>query len=263
MDESAGGIFTGERLVADDLLFAADFARHLVAYRFAQQWVRGKSVLDAGCGDGYGTELLAQHAARAVGVDRSAETIAVARQRYRRANLEYRVCDLHRLADLHDSFDVVSHFQVIEHLHDPVPFLRQARQVLQPGGALIITTPNRLNSFVENPYHVHEYLAAELRQLLSQVFDQIEILGVCGNDKVMTFERQRGVQAKRILRLDPLGLRNLLPRRVVEWAYARLARVVRRRIHSAEPGVTAIGVDDFSIGNDAEASLDLLAICRA
>ncbi|HVM97258.1 MAG TPA: class I SAM-dependent methyltransferase [Candidatus Acidoferrales bacterium] len=262
MDESAGGIFTGERLVAHDPLFAADFARHLVAYRYAQDWVRGKVVLDAGCGDGYGTELLSQEAARALGVDRSAETIAVAKQRYHRSNLEYRVCALERLNELKQSFDVVSHFQVIEHLHDPRPFLRQAREVLNPGGALIITTPNRLNSFVENPYHVHEYIAAELRQLLNEVFEQCEILGVCGNDKVMAFERQRGVQAKRILRLDPLGIRHLLPRGVIEWAYARLARVVRRRIKSAEPSVTGIGVADFSIANDAERSLDLLAICR-
>jgi SAM-dependent methyltransferase len=261
MDESAGGIFTGERLVADDPLFVADFARHLVAYRHAQEGVRGKTVLDAGCGDGYGTDLLAQTAARALGVDRSAETIAVATQRYRRPNLAYRVCDLDRLAELGESFDVVSHFQVIEHLGDPRPFLRQARQVLKPGGALIITTPNRLNSFVENPYHVREYVAGELRALLDEVFDRVEIHGVSGNEKVMAFERARGAQAGRILRLDPLGLRHLLPRRVIEWAYARLARLVRRRIKQADAGVATIGVDDFAITDDPQGSLDLLAVC--
>src|SRR5262245_38899847 len=80
-DQSAGGIFTGERLVADDPLFAADISRHLVAYRFAQERVAGKAVLDAGCGDGYGTNLLAASAASAVGVDRAADTIEVARRR--------------------------------------------------------------------------------------------------------------------------------------------------------------------------------------
>src|SRR5229473_2363704 len=106
------GIFTGERLVANDPLFAADFSRHLVAYRFAQERVRGKRVLDAGCGDGYGTELLAQSAARAVGVDRNAETIAIASRRYQRANLLYRVCDLPGLSALGERFDVVCSFQV-------------------------------------------------------------------------------------------------------------------------------------------------------
>ena len=167
---SCGGIFTGERLLAGDPLFAADMSRHLVAYQFAQQQVRGKNVLDAGCGDGYGTDMLAQTAARALGVDRSAETIDVAGRRCRRPNLTYRACDLDRLSGLGEQFDVVCNFQVIEHLVDPKPFLGQARQVLRPGGCLIVTTPNRLNTLVENPYHVHEYVAGELAELLGEFF---------------------------------------------------------------------------------------------
>ncbi len=255
--------FTGERLVAGDPLFAADFSRHLVAYRFAQEQVRGRSVLDAGCGDGYGSELLAQMALRVVGVDRSAPAIAAAAQRYRRPNLTYRACELQRLTDLGEQFDVVCNFQVIEHLIDPRPFLEQVRQVLRPGGSFILTTPNRANSFVENPYHVHEYLAGELADLLHTVFAQVEMRGVCGNERVMAFERARGAQAGRILRLDPLGLRRLLPRALIEWAYPRLARLVRRNIAQADGSTATIGPEDFAITLDAEASLDLLAICRA
>src|SRR5437867_1617585 len=114
--DSHGGIFTGERLVAGDPLFAADLSRHLVAYGAAQERVRGQRVLDAGCGDGYGTDLLAQTALRAVGVDRSAETVAIATRRYQRPNLVYRVCELPQLMELGERFDVVCNFQVIEHL---------------------------------------------------------------------------------------------------------------------------------------------------
>ena len=256
------GIFTGERLVAGDPLFAADFSRHLVAYRFAQEEVRGKSVLDAGCGDGYGTHQLAQTAARALGVDRAAETLALAAQRYQRPNLAYRACELQRLTDLGEQFDVVCNFQVIEHLADPRPFIEQARQVLRPGGSLIVTTPNRLNSFVENPYHVHEYVADELVVLLRSVFAQVEMRGVCGNERVMAFERARGAQARRILRLDPLGVRRLLPRALIEWAYPRLARLVRRNIAQADNTTATISPADFVITPDADGSLDLLATCR-
>ena len=156
-----GAHFTGERLVAGDPLFAADLSRHVVAYQFAQEYVRGKCVLDAGCGDGYGTHILAQTAARALGVDRSTEAMAAAAQSYQHPNLSYRVCELPRLADLGECFDVVCNFQVIEHLIDPRPFLRAAHAVLRPGGSLIVTTPNRLKSNDENPYHVHEYVAHE------------------------------------------------------------------------------------------------------
>jgi SAM-dependent methyltransferase len=257
-----GGVFTGERLVADDPLFAADISRHVVAYRFAQEQVRGKVVLDAGCGDGYGTNMLAQTAMRAVGVDRAADSITRAAQRYRHPSLTYRACALDRLGDLGEQFDVVCNFQVIEHLHDPKPFLEQVRRVLRPGGSLIVTTPNRPNSFVENPYHVHEYVADELAALLREIFPQVEMRGVCGNEKVMAFERARGTQANKILRLDPFGLRRLVPRRLIEWAYPRLARLVRRNIAKADSAAAPISPADFHIGDDCEGSLDLLAICR-
>lgn len=243
-------------------MFAADFARHLVAYRWAQEVVRGKVVLDAGCGDGYGTHLLAQTATRALGVDRSTGTIAVATERYRQGNLAYRACPLERLADLGEEFDVVCNFQVLEHLVDPRPFLEQVRRVLRPGGCLVITTPNKANSFVENPYHVHEYFADELEGVLRGVFGQVEMRGVCGNERVMAYERARGVQANRILRLDPLNLRRLLPRALIEWAYPRLAKLVRRNIAAGSGGTPAIGPEDFAIREETADALDLLAVCR-
>src|SRR5262245_45555884 len=218
-DDSHGGIFTGERLVAGDPLFLADLSRHIVAYRTAQDYVRGKRVLDAGCGDGYGTDLLAETAAYAVGVDRSLDTVAVARRRYQRPNLAYRVCDLPRLMELGERFDVVCNFQVIEHLTDPEPFLRGAQPVLEPGGCLSVTTPNRLTSHIENPYHVHEYVADELRAMLAKVFATVEVQGVCGDERVMAYERARVARAKRILRLDPLNLRRMVPQRAIEAIY--------------------------------------------
>lgn len=262
-NDSGGGVFTGERLLAGDPLFAADFSRHLVAYQFAQECVRGKRVLDAGCGDGYGTDLLAQTAARAAGVDRSAETIATAGRRYQRPNLEYRVCELTRLAHLGERFDVVCNFQVIEHLVDPQPFLEQVRQVLEPGGCLIVTTPNRLNSFIENPYHVHEYVADELRAALGRVFAAVEVRGVCGDERAMAYERTRVAQAKRILRLDPFNLRRLVPQRAVSVVYPLLARLVRRGVARSDSSAILVRPENFAITADCDAALDLLAICRA
>lgn len=257
-----GGIFTGERLVAGDPLFAADFARHLAAYGFAQQLCRGREVLDAGCGDGYGSDQIAQTATSVLGVDRSEITIETARRRYQRANLAYQACDLTRLISLDRQFDIVCNFQVIEHLEDPQPFLEQVRQVLRPDGFLVVITPNRKNSFVENPYHVREYLPEELTTVLKRVFRDVDMQGVCGNDKVMAFERARGVQANRILRFDPLGLRNLIPKSVVEWAYPKLARLVRKGIQQSGSQMATITPADFSIGADPNDSVDLLAICR-
>ncbi len=257
--ETQGGLFTGERLHSDDALFQADLMRHLVAYQYAQGLAHGKRVLDAGCGDGYGTALLADVASYACGVDRAESAIAAARQRYHRDNLRYQVCRLENLETLGESFDLICHFQVIEHLPDPRPFLRAAVRVLADKGKLLITTPNRLLSRVENPYHVHEYVAEELYDVLAAVFPRVEMFGVWGNDKVMAFEEERVRQAQRILRLDPWGLRQLLPRRVIEWAYPRLARLVRRRISLQRMG--SVVPSDFMICRDTSGALDLLAIC--
>lgn len=263
MDESHGGVFTGERLVAGDPLFAADLSRHVAAYRLAQERVRGKRVLDAGCGDGYGTDLLAQTAAYAVGVDRAAETVAVASSRYRQPNLAYRVCELTRLGDLGERFDVVCNFQVIEHLAEPRPFLEQVRSVLHPSGCLIVTTPNRLRSVVPNPYHVHEYVAAELQALLAAVFPRVDVHGVVGDERAMAYERQRVAQAQRILRLDPFILRRFVPASLVEVIYPKLARLVRRGVARADGAALQIGPENFAITADCAAALDLLATCWA
>ncbi|GBD27853.1 putative S-adenosylmethionine-dependent methyltransferase [bacterium HR30] len=255
-----GGLFTGERLHAGDPLFQADLARHVFAYQYARELARGKRVLDAGCGDGYGTALLAEAAAYVVGVDREERAIATARERYQRANLSYHVCRLEELEGLGERFDLICHFQVIEHLPDPLPFLRAAARVLTPKGQLLITTPNRLLSRIENPYHVHEYVAEELHGLLTTVFPYVEVWGVWGNEKVMAFETERVRQAQRILRLDPLGLRRLLPRALVEWAYPRLARLVRRQI--APEARENLGARDFMIRKETEGALDLFAVCH-
>lgn len=258
--EAHGGLFTGERLHAGDPLFAADLARHVFAYRYAQQWAAGKRVLDAGCGDGYGTSLLAKVAERAVGVDREVAAIERARERYRRVNLRYEVRLLDQIDELGEPFDVVCHFQVIEHLNDPLPFLQVAYRVLVPGGRLLVTTPNRRMTRVENPYHVHEYVAEELKEMLHRVFPVVDVQGIWGNEKVMAFEAARAQYAGRILRLDPLGLHRYLPRPWIEWIYPRLARLVRRLVR--RQGLPAITENDFLLRPETDAALDLLAVCR-
>jgi SAM-dependent methyltransferase len=194
-----------------------------------------------------------------VGVDCSWETARQARRSHRNVSCS----DLRRLAFRDGSFDVVCSFQVLEHLREPASFLAEAARVLRPAGVLILTTPNRLTSFSENPYHVKEYRAEELRELLLPRFSTVEILGVFGSDRVRGLERSRKRQVSRILGLDPLGLRRILPETLQKWAFARLARRVRRRMRSGDrESFRELDLSDFTIGKDRlDASLDLLAIC--
>src|SRR5439155_24964635 len=78
--------FTGERVIPGQV--DADLLNeHLARYAFAARLCRGKQVLDAGCGAGYGSAELARTAAGVLGIDRSAEAVAFARAEYAAANL--------------------------------------------------------------------------------------------------------------------------------------------------------------------------------
>src|SRR5262249_37924952 len=99
--------FTGERLPGGgDTGFGVDMERHLAAYRWAAELAPGRSVLDAGCGEGYGASMLAERAERVLGADRD-EAIAIASARYRHPRLAFRAIDLMTLPSLGERFDVV------------------------------------------------------------------------------------------------------------------------------------------------------------
>lgn len=252
--------FTGER-PGEGAIFDYDEARHLAAYRYARTLAAGKRVLDAGCGNGFGTRILADVAASVVGVDYSADAVRQATAHWMRSNLVFRQLDLTAPADDDDTFDLVLNFQVVEHIDDPGRFLRGLHARLAPGGTLVLTTPNRLTSFSENPYHVREYAPAELRALLAPVFSTVTLLGVHGDAHVQAFDRARRRAVERILRLDPLGLRRLLPQWLVTRVFARLAIMVRRQVRAAT-AVPRITSEDFAVTTEGvEAALDLVAVC--
>src|SRR6185295_7753022 len=80
--------FTGERVIPGQV--DADLLNeHMARYAFAARLCRRKQVLDAGCGAGYGSAELARTAASVLGIDVSAETVALARAEYPAANLRF------------------------------------------------------------------------------------------------------------------------------------------------------------------------------
>jgi 2-polyprenyl-3-methyl-5-hydroxy-6-metoxy-1,4-benzoquinol methylase len=170
--------FTGERLIPGqvdvDLL-----NEHLARYAFAVRLARGKRVLDAGCGAGYGSQELAQAAEQVIGVDVAAEAISFARAHYQQPNLRFEQASCIALPYADSSFDLMVAFEVIEHLENWREFLREARRVLAPSGQLIVSTPNKLyytesrGAQGANPFHVHEFEFEEFRDELKAVFPHV------------------------------------------------------------------------------------------
>ena len=255
--------FTGERPGWGEG-FEYDFGRHVAAYQHAAVLAAGKRVLDAGCGEGFGTHTLCEAAAEVTGVDYSDVAISECRRLWagpQRPNLRFERVDLTHPGVFAETFDVVLNFQVLEHIVDPVPFLRGLRDRLGADGVLMLTTPNRLRTISENPFHVREYTAAELKELLGGIFGKVEIQGMQGNAKVEQFEAGRARAVANILRFDPLGIRNRLPRFIVDFAFAKLARLVRRQ--AGPGGGSDIVPEDFAVRADnVDRALDLVAFCR-
>ena len=167
--------FTGERFIpgaAGEIVY-----EHCHRYAFAGRFVAGKRVLDAACGEGYGTALLGTCARDAIGVDIDAPTIAHARDTYRgRPNVRYAVGSVTALPFAAASFDVVVSFETIEHLAaaDQPGMLREFARVLVPEGLLMLSSPNKRRYSDErsyrNPFHRHELYRDELVPLLDAAF---------------------------------------------------------------------------------------------
>src|SRR3954454_19659677 len=172
--------FTGERVIPGqvdvDLL-----NEHLARYTFAARLARGKRVLDAGCGAGYGSAELAHAGQSVVGIDCAADAVGFARENYRLPNLQFEQASCTALPHKDSSFDLVVGFEVIEHLDNWRDFLREVRRVLAPNGQFIVSTPNKLY-YTEsrgpdgaNPFHVHEFEFEEFRQELKSIFPYVSL----------------------------------------------------------------------------------------
>ncbi len=248
--------FTGERLHAGAELFAVDLARHQAAYEIARSRLGDGRALDLGCGSGYGTASLAGGGIPIVGLDRVMPDAAS-----RASHGHFVRADLVGIPFAPRSFELVISFQVIEHLEDPTDYIDAIATLLRPDGLALVTTPNILMSDGVNPYHVHEYRADELGERLRGRFAEVEMKGIGATEPIHLHLAERSRRIRRIMRLDPLRLRDRLPRGLVEWLFARFALLVRSQARSNE-GVPEVGWRDFPVGPADERCLDLLAICR-
>ena len=166
---------TGERLVPQLQYGEVVHAEHLARYLVAVQLAESRIVLDAACGEGYGTDLLAGAGARsAVGVDVDERTVAHARAKYPAA--EFVEADVRQLPFEDGAFELVVSFETIEHVSDPESVLDELRRVLTDDGLLLISTPNKHRYLVDNEFHRREFEHEEFVNILGARFPKVEVL---------------------------------------------------------------------------------------
>ena len=172
------------------------FRRHEAAYEFLLPYASVRTVLDVGCGQGYGAARFAEVAGGVIGIDYDATTVAHAAQQYPTARFVR--ANLAALPIHSQAVDVLVTLQVIEHVWDHAQFVNECRRVLQPSGWLLVTTPNRLTfspgrDTPTNPFHTHEFTAVELHGLLARNgFVDLDMRGLHAGPKLQTLDRTHG-----------------------------------------------------------------------
>ncbi len=172
--------FTGERFTPECV--REIWYEHWHRYAFAQMFARDKRVLDAACGEGYGSALLAGVAQSVLGIDISDSAIVHARSRYgQRTNLEFERDDVTALKLPAASIDLITSFETLEHLVAQDTLLAGFAQVLRPDGILLISSPDKATysdaSGFHNEFHVRELYRDELLALLGQYFPHVHLYG--------------------------------------------------------------------------------------
>jgi 2-polyprenyl-3-methyl-5-hydroxy-6-metoxy-1,4-benzoquinol methylase len=248
---------TSEQIPSDNPIHQRLFK----AYVIAENYVHG-DVLEVGCGEGRGIDILLPKAKSFTAVDKIEPVIQELRKKYPTGIFKsMNIPPLNGLAD--NSYDVVVSFQVIEHIQNDRLFLQEIHRVLKPGGLALITTPNRKMSLSRNPWHIREYLPEELQALSERIFAETTMNGITGNAKVMAYYEQNKRSVEKLTRYDIFNLQYRLPAALLRIPYELLNRYNRNKLQSADQSlVLDIHHNDYMSVEDPSDALDLLLIAR-
>ena len=161
--------WTGERVVPNKMSENdMTLKQHLARYRFALDYCKGKVVLDAACGTGYGSALLKEVARNVEGADIDSKTIEYAKEHY--PGIIFHTCDLEvDFVEIRPDwyYNVVVSFETIEHLKNPHHFLRHVAKHLE---SFIFSIP------LNNPskFHKQVYSLEQAQNLIYKYFTTVE-----------------------------------------------------------------------------------------
>jgi len=269
---------TGERhILKTEFVDSAEYYIHLLhiaSYEFALDYVKNNKVLDYGCGTGYGTYMLAKSAQTVVGVDVSDEAIDYAKENFVSDNLLFKSIDEIGV----EKYDVIVSFQVIEHVPNDKAYLKKIKGLLNPGGVLLLTTPNkqgRAFNYIQKPwnkYHLKEYTAKSMNNLIKRFFTDFEILHISSVPELALSEitrrkKQRIITLPCTLFIYPNFLRVFLLEAQV-WLYNKLSPVIKKRKNqvmargASKPFFLRYTSQDIIIAKEVKYSTDLFVVCK-
>jgi len=172
--------FGGERQIGK--VFEEIEPKHIERYNFANKFVsKGDVVLDAACGIGYGSTILAENAKSVLSLDNSEEALEYCRTHWGAENITYDVIDLESdfQNNVNGKFDVIVSLETLEHLENPlIETCMKFYELLELGGHLIVSHPHmqKTPKSLKGEHHKHWEIDGELlsSQLIENGFDVVE-----------------------------------------------------------------------------------------
>lgn len=236
---------------------------HKAVYEFASKYCRKKDVLDAGCGQGWGSVLIAGVAKKVIAIDIDEGALNFARKRFVKKNLSFLKCDLLNLNSVKKEIDTIICLQVIEHIKNTDILLKKIVDLFKKNGVLIISTPNRLSDHIPSPYHVREYSAIELKKLLLNHFQSVKLFGLYEDKNIKSMMDKKRQNNKLLLKIDILGFTRIFPKFVLSLIFimgSKLVGILVRK--TAQNSFKHLKTNDFKIRRSiTNKAIDIIAIC--
>ncbi len=252
------GVYTTE--IASDKIPSDNpiHQRLLKAYYAANPYIKG-DLLELGCGEGRGVELLAPTADSYTGIDKIKSVTEALSRKYPDYQFSDGVFPPFPFED--NSFDTIVTFQVIEHVKKDEEFIKEIYRVLKPRGKALITTPNIKMTLSRNPWHEREYTGDQLEELCGKYFQNVEMKGIAGNEKVMEYYEQNKASVNKVMRFDVFDLQYRLPASVLRIPYDLMNRRNRNKLKDSDDElVKSIVHEDYLVKEKDERNLDLFCI---
>lgn len=222
----------------------------------------GGDLIEIGCGEGRGMELLLTKCKTYTAIDKNEEVISRLKQSHKNLTLiASSVPPFPRTESNH--FDSLVTFQVIEHIEDDEMFMDEIHRVLKPGGTAVITTPNIKMSLTRNPWHVREYTKEELLALAGRKFQNMQLLGVYGDEQVNEYYRRNKESVRKITRFDIFNLQYRLPRTLLQTPYEILNRMNRNKLKESNDSlVMDISTESFELRAADDTCFDFFLVLK-